>query len=111
MIRFLGTEARILLRLLLHPLLWVLLALTIGGAVLAYQVPHGYSIDVGNPADQPYVNNFPPRRTDDATGRTFRWSDAYGYVILPGTGGGVPFTVTLTLNPGRDQIPLTVIVN
>ncbi len=110
MIRFLGTEARILVRLLLQPLLWVLLALTIGGAVLAYQVPHGYAIDVGSPADQAYVHNFHDRR-DAAGGRTFRWSDAYGYVILPGTGGGVPFTVTLTLNPGRDQIPLTVIVN
>jgi hypothetical protein len=110
MIHFLGSEARILARLLIHPLLWVLLALTIGGAVLAYQVPHGYAIDVGSPADQAYVHNFHDRR-DDAAGRTFRWSDAYGYVILPGTGGGVPFTITLTLNPERDQTPLTLIVN
>jgi hypothetical protein len=110
MIHFLGSEARILARLLIHPLLWLLLALTVGGAVLAYQVPHGYAIDVGSPADQAYVHNFHDRR-DDASGRTFRWSDAYGYVILPGTGGGVPFTVTLTLNPGQPDAPLTLIIN
>jgi hypothetical protein len=110
MIHFLGSEARILARLLIHPLLWLLLALTVGGAVLAYQVPHGYAIDVGSPADQAYVHNFHDRR-DDASGRTFRWSDAYGYVILPGTGGGVPFTVTLALNPGQPDVPLTLIVN
>jgi hypothetical protein len=104
-------EALILVRLLTRPAIWVLLVLTIVGAAGAYQVRHEYAIDVGGPGDRLPVRNFHDPRTEQGTGRTFRWSDAYGYVDLPGTGGGTPFTVTLTLNTGRPDVPLTVIVN
>src|SRR4051794_15926137 len=94
-------EVRVVARLLSRPAFWALIVLTLLGATAAFQVRHGYAIDVGSPADQAYMHNFHDRRTDSVDGRSFRWSDVYGYVSLPGVGGGVPFTVTLTLNPAR----------
>jgi hypothetical protein len=111
MLRWLRNEASIIVRLLALPLLWLLLIVALLGAVAAYQVRHSYDIDVGSKADSAVVRNFHDIGSDSATGRTFRWSDAYGYVVLPGTGGGVPFTVTLTLNTGRPNVPVTIIVN
>src|SRR3712207_6848277 len=32
---------------------------------------------------------------------SYRWSDVYGYVTLPGVGGGRPFTVSVELDPAR----------
>lgn len=100
-----------LIRLLLHPSLLILLAITLVGGAASYQVRHAYSIDVGDNSDVLYARNFHDPLIEKDTGRTFRWSDAYGYVTLPGTGGGVPFSVTLTLNTGRASVPLTIIVN
>jgi hypothetical protein len=111
MLRVLRYEVLSVARLLTRPALWLLVVLALLGAAAAYQVRHSYDIDVGSPSDRLLVRNFHDPRTDGATGRTFRWSDAYGYVDLPGTGGGVPFAVTLTLNPGRANVPVTVIVN
>src|SRR5438093_3939887 len=112
MVPWLVDEASILVRLFTRPVLWLLLGFTMLGAVAAYQVRHGYDVDVGSPAaDRLHVRNFHDPRIETGSKRTFRWSDAYGYIDLPGTGGGVPFTITLTLNPGRANVPLTVIVN
>ena len=112
MLRALRYEVLSVVRLLTRPALWLLVVLALLGAAAAYQVRHGYDIDVGNSSsDRLLVRNFHDPRTEAATGRTFRWSDAYGYIDLPGTGGGVPFTVTLTLNPGRANVPVTLIVN
>ncbi|MEP6776349.1 MAG: hypothetical protein ABJA50_12210, partial [Chloroflexota bacterium] len=111
MIQWLKREALVLVRLLTHPLLWILLSLTLAGAIVAYQIHYSFNLDVGTPIDQAFVRNFHDTRVEDGTGRTFRWSDAYGYVDLSGTGGGVPFDVTLTLNTGRPSVPVSVIVN
>ncbi len=100
-----------LVRLLTHPLLWILLSLTLAGAIVAYQIHYSFNLDVGTPIDQAFVRNFHDTRVEDGTGRTFRWSDAYGYIDLSGTGGGVPFDVTLTINTGRPEVPVSVIVN
>ena len=53
----LWAEGRIIARLLAQPLLWLVLALTLGGAVAAYQAPHSYTVDVGSPADQDTLSN------------------------------------------------------
>src|SRR6476620_10506961 len=111
MIQWLKREALVLVRLLSHPLLWILLSLTLAGAIVAYQIHYSLNLDVGTPIDQAFVRNFHDPRVEDGTGRTFRWSDAYGYVDLSGTGGGVPFDVTLTINTGRPEVPVSVIVN
>ena len=111
MTQWLKREALALVRLLTHPLLWVLLSLTLAGAIVAYQIHYAFDLDVGTPIDQSFIRNFHDPRVEDGTGRTFRWSDAYGYIDLTGTGGGVPFDVTLTLNTGRPSVPVSIIVN
>jgi hypothetical protein len=87
---------------------WLLLAAGLAGLVGAYQVPNTYEIDVGSPSDQAYVRNFHTRLED--TGRTYRWSDVYGYVLFPGLGGSRPFTATVELDPARPA-RVTLIVN
>src|SRR6266568_9394030 len=111
MLRWLLDEALSIVRLLTRPALWLLIVMALVGAMAAYQVRHNYDIDVGSPSDRLLVRNFHDPRIEAGSQRTFRWSDAYGYVDLPGTGGGVPFTITLTLNPGRANVPVTLIVN
>ncbi len=111
MVHRLRYEAQALVGLLAQPALLILLAIAVVGGVAAYQVRHAYTIDVGGAGDTAYALNFHDALVEDGTGRTFRWSDAYGYIDLPGTGGGVPFTVTLTLNAGRASVPTTIIVN
>jgi hypothetical protein len=90
--------------------MWLALGLFVAAMVAAYQVPHRYAIDVGSPSDEAYVRNFHTRLTDTSTGPTYRWSDVYGYVVFPGLGGSRPFTVTVTLDSGR-QAPVQIIVN
>ncbi|MDQ6695808.1 MAG: hypothetical protein M3014_15590, partial [Chloroflexota bacterium] len=97
--------------LLAWPFLWALMTLTLVGATGAYQVRQAYSVDVGSPGDQPYISNFHAPFVDTLHGRTFRWSDAYSYVVLPGIGGGVPYSVTLSLDPGQANVPVTIFVN
>ncbi len=111
LLRRLAPEARILGRLLARPLVWAIVALTLLGAVAAYQVRHAYDIDVGSPADQAYVRNFHDREAADSGGPTFRRGDTYSFLVLPGLGGGAPYSVTLTLQPGRPDVPVTVIIN
>src|SRR5689334_14972113 len=98
-------------RLLAQPLLWAILVLTLLGAVAAYQVRHVYTIDVGSAADSLYLRNFHERSADTVDGRTYRQADAYGYLVLPGIGGGVPYSITLDLHPAVPDTPITVIVN
>src|SRR5690242_8857916 len=107
----LSREGRYLARLLRQPWLWVLLLVTLAGALGAYQVRRANAIDVGGPGDGLYLRNFYDPIRDEATGRTYRRSNAYGFVVLPGLGGGAPYTVTLTLNRGSKDVPVTVIVN
>src|SRR5438552_9966720 len=95
-------------RLLLWPPLWVLLAVALLGFVTAYQIPHGYTVDVGSPQDQAYVHNFHARLQEGS--RNYRWSDVYGYVSFPGLGGARPFTAALVLDPSR-AAPVNVFVN
>jgi hypothetical protein len=87
----------------------------LAGAIVAYQIHYSFDLDVGTPIDQSFVRNFHDPRVEASVeggaGRTFRWSDAYGYVDLAGTGGGAPFDITLTLNTGRPDVPVSVIVN
>ncbi|HUS16470.1 MAG TPA: hypothetical protein VM536_15845, partial [Chloroflexia bacterium] len=89
----------------------LLLLLTLLGAATAYQVRHAYSVEVGRADDALYLRNFHAPLRDEATGRAFRRSDAYGFVVLPGLGGGMPYRVTLGLNRGRADLPVTIIIN
>ncbi|MDQ2807840.1 MAG: hypothetical protein M3Z04_13175 [Chloroflexota bacterium] len=97
-------------RALRQPVLWLLLVATALAAVLAYQVRRPVTLDIGTPADRPYLRNFHEVRSDP-DGRTYRASDAYGYVVVPGLGGGVPVSVTLSLNAGRSDTPVTILIN
>ena len=76
--------------------------------MLTFQVPHTYAIAVGTPQDEAYVQNFHARLSDGE--RSYRWTDVYGYVSLPGLGGSRPFTVTIDMDPGRPA-PITLFVN
>ncbi|HET6312834.1 MAG TPA: hypothetical protein VFH60_03285, partial [Chloroflexia bacterium] len=78
---------------------WLVLLLVVAGSVAAYQRPATYVVDVGSRQDQAYTRNFHARLEEP--GRTFRWSDVYGYVTFPGVGGARPFTVTVALDPAR----------
>src|SRR5881394_1964052 len=98
-------------RALARPWLWALLALTVVGLGATWQVRQGYTVDVGGPADGPFVRNFHTPIFDSRTGASYRWTDAYSYVTLPGIGGGAPYSVTLHLNPGRANVPVTILVN
>ncbi|MGI8588809.1 MAG: hypothetical protein ACR2M0_14145 [Chloroflexia bacterium] len=109
--RRLVPEGRILARLLLRPAIWLILVLTLLGGVAAYQVRHSYDIDIGSPSDQAYVQNFQDRQAEIGTGRDYRPSGVYSYITLPGVGGDLPFTVSLTLKPGEPNAPATVIIN
>jgi hypothetical protein len=88
--------------------MWPSLAFVVALAVVAYQVPGTYVVDVGSPSDQAYTRNFHTRL--DESGRTYRWSDVYGYVNFPGVGGSRPFTVTVVLDPERTA-PIEIHVN
>jgi hypothetical protein len=109
--RWLAPEARYLGRLLARPAIWGLVGVTVLGGVAAYQVRHSYDIDIGDATDQAYTRNFHERLVDDATGRSYRTLDAYGYIVLTGVGGSAPYSVTLSLNPGDPNVGLTVILN
>lgn len=88
--------------------LWLLLILFTAGVVGAYQSPQSFTVNAGSPQDQAYLRNFHARLTEGE--KTYRWSDVYGYVQLPGLGGSRPFTVTLTLDPERTA-QVEVIIN
>jgi len=108
--RLLWPEARLAGRLLARPALWGVLGLTVVGLVAAYQVRHAYRVDLGSPSDQAYVSNFQDRDTDP-TGSDFRPSGLYSYVELPGLGGGVPYTLSVTLKPTRANLPIMLILD
>ena len=88
--------------------IWVALLLFLAGLVVAYQSPRSYTIEVGQPSDEAYVKNFHARLDDN--GISYRWSDVYGYVALPGLGGSRPFTITIMLDTER-QSPVKIFVN
>ncbi|MEO8286478.1 MAG: hypothetical protein ABI670_08580 [Chloroflexota bacterium] len=104
----LRSEAKGLARLLVWWPVWLALLLFVGAIVAAYQMPHTYRVDVGQPSDEAYVRNFHTRLIENDT--AYRWSDVYGYVMLPGVGGSRPFTLTISFDPGRPA-PVTIIVN
>ena len=108
--RLLGPEARLIGRLLARPALWAVVALTLIGLVAAYQVRHAYSLDLGSPSDQAYVSNFQDR-DQEPNGPDFRPSGLYSYIELPGLGGGVPYTLSVTLKPVRANLPITLILD
>src|SRR5213080_343463 len=85
-----------------------LLAVFVGLVVWVYQTPANYTIDVGGLGDEAYTLNFHGRLAEDAP--SYRWSDVYGYVTLPGVGGSRPFTVSVAVDPGRTA-PVEVFVN
>src|SRR5688500_11532847 len=87
---------------------WLLPLLMLTVTVAAYQVPMAFTVDVGSPQDQAYTRNFHGRVSD--TERDYRWSGVYGYVVIPGTGGGRAQTATLTLDSERPA-RVAVIVN
>ena len=84
-----------------------LLLVFVASVALVYQTPAAYSIDVGSRQDEAYTLNFHARSD---TVPSYRWSDVYGYIVLPGIGGSRPFTVTLTVDPGRTA-PVEVFIN
>src|SRR6476619_198948 len=98
---------RVLRRAVWWPLA-LLLVVFIGLVAWVYQAPGEYSIDVGGLSDEAYTLNF-HGRTGEVT-PTYRWSDVYGYVALPGLGGSRPFVVSMAIGPGRTA-PVEVIVN
>lgn len=85
-----------------------LLAVFLASVLWLYQSPASYTIDVGGPGDEAYTLNFHGRLADSQP--TYRWSDVYGYVTMPGIGGSRPFTLTLSIDPGRTA-PVEVFVN
>src|SRR3954465_14886752 len=102
-----STIGRVLRRAVWWPLA-LLLAVFIGLAVWVYQAPGGYSIDVGGLSDEAYTLNFHGRSGEVTP--TYRWSDVYGYVTMPGLGGSRPFTVSTAIDPGRTA-PVEVFIN
>lgn len=105
---WLRDEVGFYLRLLRWRAIWVVALVTVAASVAAYQRPGKYEIDVGSRQDQAYTRNFHTRLEE--SGRTYRWSDVYGYVIFPGVGGSRPFTLTVALDSQRPA-PLEVHVN
>lgn len=101
-------EAGIVRRLLLWWPVWAVLVAAMALAVAAYQRPGTYVVDVGSRSDQAYTRNFHTRLEEP--GRTYRWSDVYGYVSFPGVGGSRPFTVTATLDAQR-QAAIEIHIN
>ncbi len=108
MLRWISEEVRFGLRLLRWWAVWPGLLLVAALSVAAYQLPGTYVVDVGSPQDQAYTRNFHTRLEEP--GRTYRWSDVYGYVSFPGVGGSRPFTLTVTLDAQR-RVPIEVYVN
>ncbi len=81
---------------------WVSLLLSLMLAATAYQRPFSYSLSLGAAASASYITNFYPPQ--NIAGRDARWSAAYSYITLPGTGGNRPLRVTVQYNPLRDGI-------
>src|SRR5688500_18488651 len=86
---------------------WLLPLFVVALMLAAYQSPVAFTVDVGSAQDQAYTRNFHSRVADG--GRDYRWSGVYGYVALPGVGGGRPLTATLTLDSERPA-PVSIIV-
>ncbi|HET9494763.1 MAG TPA: hypothetical protein VFR15_11075 [Chloroflexia bacterium] len=87
---------------------WLLPVALAIAVVLLTQRPVAVEVDVGSPRDEAFVRNFHTRL--EQPGATYRWSDVYGYIALPGVGGSRQFTVELTLDVPRPAT-VTVIVN
>jgi hypothetical protein len=96
------------MRLLRSWVVWPVVLLVVAMAVVAYQLPGTYVVDVGSRQDEAYTRNFHTRLQE--LGRTYRWSDVYGYVTFPGAGGSRPFTLTVGLDTGRPA-PVEIHIN
>ncbi|HEY0072382.1 MAG TPA: hypothetical protein VGE04_20675, partial [Chloroflexia bacterium] len=92
-------EAAYGVRLLRWWVVWPVALLVAALSVVAYQHPGTYLVDVGSRQDQAFTRNFHARLEEP--GRTYRWSDVYGYVSFPGVGGSRPFTLTVTFDTQR----------
>ncbi|MCL5256401.1 MAG: hypothetical protein M1319_01215 [Chloroflexi bacterium] len=92
---------------------WTLALLTLVLTMLAYQVSRPYSVDIGGGYDDAYVDNFHSKEA--GAGVSYRWTDNYSYIRLPGIGGGIPFQLQLRVASGRpagEPAPnLEIIVN
>src|SRR3954467_10919229 len=103
-------ELRHLASALANRSLWLALLVSLILATLAYQLPFTYALDLGTPQSAAYITNFyPPQLLE---GRSARWSHAYSYISLPGTGGNRPLRVTVDFNTSRkgatDPRPINV---
>src|SRR5690348_15093807 len=96
------TETRHLAHALRNPLLWLAILISVVLAAAAYQLPFTYTLEMGSPDVAPYLTNFYPPQ--EAEGRAARWSAAYSYITLQGTGGNRPLRVTIEYNPRRSGI-------
>src|SRR3954462_5356800 len=103
-------EIKYLASALRNRLVWPALLLSLFFAVAAYQLPFSYTVKMGSPDSSLYITNFYPPQ--DIQGRAARWSHAYSYVTLPGTGGNRQVRVTVDFNPSREGVqnppPITV---
>lgn len=106
--RWLANEMGYGVRLLRWWVVWPVVLLAVAMSVVAYQLPGTYVVDIGSRQDQAYTRNFHTRLEEP--GRTYRWSDAYGYVTFPGAGGSRPFTLTVSLDTER-LAPVEIHVN
>jgi hypothetical protein len=104
------TELRHLAYALRDPLLWAAVLLSLLLSTLAYQLPFSYTLEVASSDAAPYLTNFYPPQ--DVEGRAARWSHAYSYITLPGTGGNRQLRVVVEYNASRAGVssppPVTV---
>lgn len=104
-------EIRLLFAALRNPLAWLALLAALALASIAYQFPLFYNLELGSPRSAPYLRNFYPPQ--EIAGRAARWSAAFSYISLPGTGGDRPLRITIPFNPLRQGVtnppPITVV--
>ncbi len=95
------------------------LAIVLGGLagllVLGYQFPpSSYYVEVGGVGDTPNIRNFHAPQFEQQTQLTYRWTDQYSYVDIPGLGGNLPYSLSLRLDPthaaSRQPVTLTLLV-
>jgi hypothetical protein len=101
-------ELGALVRLLAWFPVWLLPAALVAAIMLSTQKPVEFRVDVGTPRDEAFVRNFHTRLEEP--GHTYRWSDIYGYIVLPGVGSAWSSRLTLGIDVPRTEA-VTVIMN
>lgn len=92
-------ELRHLANALTNRALWLAFVVSLLLAAAAYQLPFQYDLNLGSQQAGAYITNFYPPQ--DIEGRAARWSHAYSYIRLPGTGGNRALQITLDFNTSR----------